>query len=194
MRKFLIGIPLLIVSFVVITQLFYFLPQSGLQKRETCAFCTPSVLERQQYYEGKLVRVLYNYRPMLPGHSLVIPKRHAPRFEDLTADEFAEMREVILKVQKAFEKVYGTSDYLLVMQNGEKAGQTENHAHFHMIPRTEKSVVTKIWLWWAMLMRPIYLSLPPNWDDIEKQRALLQQAISYKSLTQRKPVVILASC
>lgn len=142
-----------------------------------CPFCNEKVLEVQTYYEGKLVSVLLNYAPILPGQSMIIPKRHVARLEDLTAEEFAEIRIVMNRVQKAFEKVYGTSDYLLCCQNGINAGQTAYHTHLHMIPRKEQSVVTKMELWWGMLSRPLYDISPLSAKEVKAQAKVLAEAM-----------------
>lgn len=173
-----IGILLALVFAVVLAFLWF--PASA--KNDKCAFCNQSVIDKQQYFEGEHVRVLVNYLPILTGHSLILPKRHVARFEDLTKEEFAEMGLTVKKVQKAFEKVYGTSDFLLLTQNGEKAGQTVFHVHFHMIPRVQKSYLTKAWLWWVMITRPFDPLFPVDWAEIEKQRFSLQEAISESSV------------
>lgn len=142
-----------------------------------CPFCDESVICKQQYYEGKLARAMLNYRPLITGATLIMPKRHVARMEDLTPEEFAEIGETAKKVQKAFEKVYGASDYLMVLQNGKNAGQTVYHVHFHMLPRKENSKITKIWLWWVMLTRAFDLWAPIDWTDLKKQRELLSVAI-----------------
>ncbi len=142
-----------------------------------CPFCDEKVLNAQTYYEGELVRVLLNYAPILPGQSMVIPKRHVARVEDLTAAEFAEMQQVINKVQRAFQRVYGTSDYLLCCQNGLNAGQTVYHVHFHMIPRQDSSITTKLELWWGMLSRPLSSISRLTPEETREQAATLSEAM-----------------
>jgi histidine triad (HIT) family protein len=100
-----------------------------------CAFCDPSVLDRQKFYEDELVMALYTHKPVLPGHCLVIPKRHVERFELLTDEEITQIGRVIRKVDRAVMKVFGTSAYLLLQKNGIEVGQTVPHVHFHYIPR-----------------------------------------------------------
>lgn len=100
-----------------------------------CAFCDPAVLERQAFYEDELVLALYTHKPVLPGHCLVIPKRHVERFENLTEAEITHMGRVLKKVDLAAMKVWGTSSYLLLQKNGREVGQSVPHVHFHYIPR-----------------------------------------------------------
>lgn len=100
-----------------------------------CPFCDPKILEYQKFYEDELVIALYTHKPIFPGHSLIIPKNHVERFEMLTEREIAQIGQVIKKVNKATEKVFGTSSYLLLQKNGKEVGQSVPHLHFHYIPR-----------------------------------------------------------
>lgn len=102
---------------------------------DDCPFCDPKVLDHQKFYEDELVIVLYTHKPILPGHSLIIPKRHVERFENLSEAEITQIGRVIKKVNKAAETVFGTSSYLLLQKNGKEVGQTVPHVHFHYIPR-----------------------------------------------------------
>lgn len=100
-----------------------------------CAFDDPKVLDLQTFYEDDLVLALYTHRPILPGHCLIIPKRHVERFEMLTDEEILQIGRAIKKVDQAAAKVFQTSSYLLLQKNGLEVGQTVPHVHFHYIPR-----------------------------------------------------------
>lgn len=100
-----------------------------------CAFCNPAVLAKQSFYEDDQVMALLSYKPTYPGHTLVISKRHAERFEQLTAGEIAAIMAVLKKVHVAVSKVYGTSSYELKQKNGREVLQTVPHVHFHYTPR-----------------------------------------------------------
>lgn len=100
-----------------------------------CPFCDHKVLDNQKFYEDDLVLVLYTHKPILPGHSLIIPKKHVERFEMLSEIEIMQIGQVIKKVNHAAEKVFGTSSYLLLQKNGKEVGQSVPHVHFHYIPR-----------------------------------------------------------
>ena len=43
---------------------------------EKCPFCFET--HEKQFYEGKLVRGIWDSFPVSPGHALLIPKRHVP--------------------------------------------------------------------------------------------------------------------
>lgn len=100
-----------------------------------CAFCDPQILDDQKFYEDDLVMALYTHKPIYPGHTLIIPKRHVERFEMLSEEEITQIGRVIKKVHGAVGKVFGTSSYALLQKNGKEVGQSVPHLHFHYIPR-----------------------------------------------------------
>jgi diadenosine tetraphosphate (Ap4A) HIT family hydrolase len=100
-----------------------------------CPFCDGHQLNLQKFYEDELVIALYTHKPVFPGHSLIIPKRHVERFEMLSEDEMIHIGNTIKKVNQAAETVFGTASYLLLQKNGLEVGQTVPHLHFHYIPR-----------------------------------------------------------
>ncbi|MBP9841470.1 MAG: HIT family protein [Simkaniaceae bacterium] len=102
-----------------------------------CAFCDPKILEKQTFYEGEFVLALCTHRPVLPGHVLIIPKRHVERFEMLSDEEMVEMGHVIKKINGVVSQEFKTISYLLLQKNGKEVGQTVPHVHFHYIPRKE---------------------------------------------------------
>lgn len=110
-------------------------PTRTMLNEDYCAFCDPKVLSYQKFYEDELVIALYTHKPILPGHSLIIPKRHVERFEGLSDEEITQIGRVIKKVNKAAEEVFETSPYLILQKNGKEAGQTVPHVHFHYVPR-----------------------------------------------------------
>ena len=85
---------------------------SDLNAEEYCAFCDESVWNRQKFYEDDLVYALYTYKPILPGHYLIIPKRHVDPFEMLTDQEISQIGRVMKKVNEAASKVFDTSAYM----------------------------------------------------------------------------------
>lgn len=104
------------------------------QKKD--AFCNPQVIENQQIFEGKSVRVLYNYAPITLGegklHFLIVPKEHRPNFSDLTEEEYLETMALSQKLIKFYrQKGYATA--YLFDKSGSEAGQTVPHWHEHLV-------------------------------------------------------------
>ena len=71
--------------------------------------------------------------PVSRGHTLVIPKNHYEKVQDMTNidnnDLFDTMHKVISKVDKL------TGSTLLAIHNGKDSGQEIPHVHVHLIPR-----------------------------------------------------------
>ncbi len=131
-KKWMLSATLLLIG--LIGGVYFFSPHPA-QFTEYCAFCDPKVLDRQRFYEDDLVVALYTHKPILPGHCLVLPKRHVERFELLTDEEITQIGRVIKKVDQAVTKVFDTSSYLLLQKNGIEVGQSVPHVHVHYIPR-----------------------------------------------------------
>jgi histidine triad (HIT) family protein len=133
----------------------YFYPKNNtpLEQRK-CAFCCEQVLKNQKVYEDDLVIVLYTHKPITPCHFLIIPKRHAERFEALSGEESSHIFQVIKEVDKAAQKVFATSSYLLLQKNGLEVGQTVPHVHFHYVARPSGSS-SSISIMAKMLLEPL---------------------------------------
>ena len=71
--------------------------------------------------------------PLSRGHTLVIPKCHYEKVQDMTdmdnTDLFNTVHNVISKVDKL------TGATLLAVHNGKDSGQEIPHVHVHLIPR-----------------------------------------------------------
>jgi len=99
-----------------------------------CAFCDKNVLSKQTFYQDDLVIGLFDHIPVNPGHCLIIPKRHISCFEELNDDEIVSIANLIKKIHKAVQTIFGKSIYLILQKNG-KGIQSVPHVHFHYIPK-----------------------------------------------------------
>lgn len=97
-------------------------------------------IARQEVYSGELWRVLVDYRPVLPGHILIIPKRHLRDRSWLTREEHAELYDVEQLVHLALQERMGEgTDNFQMEKNGEKAGMSvPGHFHIHVYPMTHR--------------------------------------------------------
>ncbi|WP_423792592.1 HIT family protein [Methanocaldococcus indicus] len=101
-----------------------------------CIFCkiVNGEIPAKVVYEDDYVLAFLDINPRSKGHTLVIPKKHYEKFEDIPDEE---LQKLILGVKKTLNilKKLGFSDYNIVNNNGKLAGQEVNHVHFHIIPR-----------------------------------------------------------
>ena len=72
--------------------------------------------------------------PLTKGHSLVIPKTHHEKVQDMSSDENADLFETVRKVTSKVDKL--TNATLLAVHNGKESGQEIPHVHVHIIPRS----------------------------------------------------------
>jgi bis(5'-adenosyl)-triphosphatase len=103
---------------------------------DVCPFCSPSV-DDKLFADDVSSAAIVNKSPIVPGHSLIVPKRHVVRVQGLTDKEFVSLFTLGRDVAKLLATVFGVSDFNWTIQDGESAGQTVDHVHLHLIPRYE---------------------------------------------------------
>ena len=71
--------------------------------------------------------------PLSQGHTLVIPKHHYEKVQDMTDIDSNDLFDVVHKVISKVDKLTGST--LLAIHNGKGSGQEIPHVHVHLIPR-----------------------------------------------------------
>ena len=71
--------------------------------------------------------------PLSRGHTLIIPKHHYEKVQDITVDDNTDLFETLHKVVAKVDKITGST--LLAIHNGKESGQEIPHVHVHLIPR-----------------------------------------------------------
>ncbi len=99
-----------------------------------CLFCAISRgdIPSNKVYEDEQVFAFYDIAPQAPVHFLVIPKAHIDSAAAVTPDNSAVVAhcfEVIAQVTKEL----GLTDFRVVSNCGEQAGQSVKHLHFHVL-------------------------------------------------------------
>ena len=100
-----------------------------------CIFCKIVKKEIPSYVimETENSMAFLDVFPVSRGHTLIIPKNHHEKVQDMeesdSADLFNTVRNVISKVDKI------TGSTLLAVHNGKESGQEIPHVHVHLIPR-----------------------------------------------------------
>ena len=101
---------------------------------ETCPFCAPA-RERVRFASAPGVAALVNLKPILQGHSLIVPERHAERLIDLAPDEVAALAAFARRISAFLMEQVRATGIDWTLQDGPEAGQTVMHLHLHLIPR-----------------------------------------------------------
>ena len=70
--------------------------------------------------------------PKAPTHVLVIPRKHIGRLAEAGAEDRELLGEVVSRAA-AIARDLGLEHYRLVVNNGEQAGQSVFHIHFHLL-------------------------------------------------------------
>jgi len=71
--------------------------------------------------------------PLSRGHTLIIPKHHYEKVQDITVDDNTDLFETLHKVISKVDKITGST--LMAIHNGKGSGQEIPHVHVHLIPR-----------------------------------------------------------
>lgn len=107
------------------------------------AFCQDEIIQKQQVFEGRSVRVLYNYAPIGFGgerlHFLVLPKAHKEKFTNLSLEEYEEASILSQKLICHFSASRSIQEVYLFHKTGVDAGQTVPHWHLHVVLTTSKT-------------------------------------------------------
>ncbi|MBD0347598.1 MAG: HIT domain-containing protein [Thermoleophilia bacterium] len=88
--------------------------------------------------EGEHVRAgegfvaVHDISPKADVHLLVLPERHVASFHDV-AEFPAEEAKRMLEFIAATAREVGLDDYRIVLNVGERAGQTIFHLHWHVL-------------------------------------------------------------
>ena len=105
-----------------------------------CPFCRDSIIS-SAFYETRDFIAIYNIAPILPGHSLIIPRNHHTSLmtlsDELLFDFFKTARTALLILMKAFH----TRAFDWSIQEKPEAGQTIEHLHLHIVPRITDDLI-----------------------------------------------------
>ncbi|MFB5627888.1 MAG: HIT family protein [Nitrosarchaeum sp.] len=71
--------------------------------------------------------------PLAKGHTLVIPKNHCVKIQDMSSEENSDLFSLVHKVLPKIDKLTGST--LVAIHNGKEAGQEIPHVHVHLVPR-----------------------------------------------------------
>ena len=99
-----------------------------------CPFCNPDK-DRELIVESATAYAIYDKFPVTDGHALIIPKRHCEDYFDLTFKEQSACMFMLNKVKEIVSSRFKPDGFNVGINVGEKAGQTVNHVHIHLIPR-----------------------------------------------------------
>ncbi len=99
-----------------------------------CPFCK-NELEQSVFASSENFNAVYNIAPVLPGHSMIIPKSHIVHLSELSDNLYLEMMQFARHITRGLCLAFNTSEYNWSLQDGASAGQTVMHLHLHILVR-----------------------------------------------------------
>ena len=97
--------------------------KSRLIAENDLAFCFPSKM------------------PIVPGHTLICPKRHdVSKIDELTDNELHAILFLQKKLKHAMIKSFGAEGFNYAWNEGKVAGQNVKQFHLHMLPRKKSDL------------------------------------------------------
>jgi histidine triad (HIT) family protein len=77
-----------------------------------------------------------DYRPVFPGHCLLIPKVHMETLADLPANALGGFFQAAQLLSQAVETALGADGSFVAINN--RVSQSVPHLHVHVVPRRKK--------------------------------------------------------
>ena len=101
-----------------------------------CIFCkiTRGEIPTKIITETKNSMAFLDAFPLTKGHTLVIPKNHHEKIQEMSPEENSDLFSTVHKLISRIDKLTGAS--LVAIHNGTEAGQEIPHVHVHLVPRS----------------------------------------------------------
>lgn len=102
-----------------------------------CPYCTRPEIQERKIVENELAFAFLGNMPIVPGHTLVVPKRHVAKYEKLTEAEMRAIEDLRVKIISALSKTFEAVGFNFAWNDEKIAGQSVPHFHLHILPRKE---------------------------------------------------------
>ena len=102
-----------------------------------CLFCriVAGEVPAERVYESEGALAFLDVMPAARGHTLVVPKVHAPTLTDLDDGAIAPLFQAVKAVMAKLEKALHPAAFHVGWNHGSAAGQHVFHLHVHVLPR-----------------------------------------------------------
>jgi|TARA_B100001540_G_scaffold208649_1_gene183825 histidine triad (HIT) family protein len=101
-----------------------------------CVFCkiVSKEIPAKILYEDEYTFSFLDAFPVAKGHTLVIPKEHHEKIQDLPSSVNQKLFSTVHKMIEKVDSLQGST--LVAVHNGKQSGQEVPHVHVHLIPRS----------------------------------------------------------
>ncbi|HXG33289.1 MAG TPA: HIT family protein [Bryobacteraceae bacterium] len=105
---------------------------------EACRFCQilQGMLDARVVFEDAVCVAFLDHRPLFPGHTLLIPRRHFQTLGDLPEELVAPLFGSAKLLARAVELAMGAEGTFVAINN--RVSQSVPHLHVHIVPRRHK--------------------------------------------------------
>ena len=102
-----------------------------------CIFCkiVSKEIPAKILYEDEYTIAFLDAFPVAKGHTLVIPKQHYAKIQDLPSEINEKLFNTVHKLIPKVDSLQGST--LVAIHNGKDSGQEIPHVHVHLIPRNK---------------------------------------------------------
>lgn len=100
-----------------------------------CVFCKviAGELPSKRVGETEKIVAIYTIKPEAPVHILLIPKKHIESLDSLERLDGDLIGDLFLTAKRIAKEKGISGNYKVVINVGERAGQTVKHLHIHII-------------------------------------------------------------
>ena len=105
---------------------------------ENCLFCriASGDLSSVVVFEDKNTLAFLDHRPLFPGHTLLVPRKHYETLTDLPPEQIEPLFKNAQLLARAVETAMEAEGTFVAMNN--RVSQSVPHLHIHIVPRRRK--------------------------------------------------------
>ena len=102
-----------------------------------CIFCKiiAGEIPAKVIMQNERAMALLDAFPLAAGHTLVIPKSHYAKVQEMSEQDATAVFEIVWKLAGAVETASQVNASTIAIHNGSDAGQEVPHVHTHIVPR-----------------------------------------------------------
>ena len=102
-----------------------------------CIFCKiiAGEISARVIIQNEKAMALLDAFPLAAGHTLVIPKSHYAKVQQMSEQDAVAVFDMVWKLAGAVETASQVNASTIAIHNGSDAGQEVPHVHVHIVPR-----------------------------------------------------------
>lgn len=112
-----------------------------------CEFCgiVRGTVAAEILYQDARTLAFLDITAVMPGHTLVIPKRHAADLWAVSVEDAAAVMRTAHRMARRIREVFAPDGLTLFQANRPAGWQDVFHLHLHVVPRHDSDHLTRPW-------------------------------------------------